>query len=58
VAAGPADARLAGLLGRALAEVERGCARLREGSPELAVEAHRLRGAAGLYGLARVSVCR
>jgi hypothetical protein len=50
VAAGPADARLAGLLGRALAEVERGCARLREGSPELAVEAHRLRGAAGLYG--------
>src|SRR4051794_37904501 len=26
---GPADARLAGLLGRALAEVERGCARAR-----------------------------
>ena len=58
VAAGPRDARLAGLLGRALAEVERGCARLRElpaGSPELAEEAHRLKGAAGLYGLARVS---
>jgi len=29
---------------------------LPEGSPELAGEAHRLRGAAGLYGLARVSV--
>jgi CheY-like chemotaxis protein len=59
VAAGPGDARLAGLLGRALAEVERGCARLRElpaGSAALAGEAHRLRGAAGLYGLARVSV--
>jgi HPt (histidine-containing phosphotransfer) domain-containing protein len=59
VAAGPADARLAGLLGKALAEVERGCARLRElpeGSPELAGEAHRLKGAAGLYGLERVGV--
>ena len=59
LAAGPpGDARLAGLLGEALEEVERGCARLRalpEGSPELAGEAHRLRGAAGLYGLARVS---
>jgi HPt (histidine-containing phosphotransfer) domain-containing protein len=59
VAAGPGDARLASLLGRALAEVERGCARLRElpaGSPELAEEAHRVKGAAGLYGLKRVSV--
>ena len=59
VAAGPRDARLAGLLGEALAEAERGCARLRAlpaGSAGLAEEAHRVRGAAGLYGLARVGV--
>ena len=60
LAAGPAgDARLASLLGRALEEVERGCARLRElpaGSPEAAAVAHDLKGIAGLYGLKRVSV--
>jgi CheY-like chemotaxis protein len=59
VATGPGDARLAGLLGRALAEVERGRARMRElpeGSAELAEEAHRVKGAAGLYGLARVGM--
>ena len=50
---------MTGLLGRALAEAERGCARLRAlpaGSAALAEEAHRLRGVAGLYGLERVGV--